>query len=317
MILDEVQNYPELLLYLKVVVDEQQENGKYILTGSQHFVILDNITQSLAGRTAVLSMYALTINELYKDKLPEVEKLILNGFYPKLHKENILPNKYYNFYIQTYIEKDIRKLINITDLSLFRKFLKLCAGKIGQILNIQSLCNDTGISHNTATKWLSLLEVSYIIRLLEPYHTNLGKRLIKSLKLYFTDVGLAANLLNINYKEHIESHPLKGQLFENLVVMELLKQRNNLGLQAGMYFYRGNNKNEVDLILEAGSNIYPIEIKSSETFSRSFLKNIENFQKNYENAKQGYLIFQGHVINSPENITLLNYKEIKEIADLK
>lgn len=316
LIIDEVQNYPELLSYLQVIVDENPQKGKYILTGSHQFTLLEAINQSLAGRTDILVLYPLNFAETNQlNKEIELDQWMLNGFYPRIYSENIPPERNSKNYIKTYVERDVRKIINIKDIHAFQKFIKLCAGRIGQVLNINNLCNETGVTHNTLKSWIGILESSHLIYLLQPYYENLGKRIIKSPKLYFVDVGLACYLLGIKSTEHLAPHPLRGMLFENMVVMDLVKNQANNSQDPDIYFYRDNNQNEVDIIFEHEGNLIPIEIKSSETFNKNFLKGIQYFMNLTKKAKIGYIIYAGNPIGGTEDIKILNFKDTKKITN--
>ena len=320
-ILDEVQNYPEILSYIKAVVDKDRKKhkGQFILTGSQQFSLLNAITQSLAGRTDLLALYPLTFSELrqHNNSYDEADWMV-KGFFPEVHQENLPLDIFYTNYVRTYIERDLRKLLLVEDLSLFRNFLCLCAGRVGQLLNIQGICNEIGIGFVTAKKWLSLLETSYVIQILQPYHSNFGKRIVKTPKLYFIDPGLVCHLLKIKTKEHLLAHPLKGQIFENMVVMDIVKSRVNKGLMHDLYFYRDSNQKEIDVLLEVANDLYPLEIKSSHVFNAKFLSSMESFKKMTDKFKHGYLSYCGDPINSKEYITYCNYKNIGEImANIK
>ncbi|MHB1646820.1 MAG: ATP-binding protein [Candidatus Acididesulfobacter diazotrophicus] len=279
-ILDEIQRAPELLSYIQPIVDKNKEQGQFIITGSQQFEVLNNISQSLAGRTALLKLLPFSISEIKNIvDVSLTDKLIYTGFYPRIYDMNLDPHQAIGDYIVTYVERDIRQLISIKDLNLFEKFLKLCAGRIGQLLNFQGLANDVGVSHTTVRSWVSILEASYIIFLLPPWYNNFSKRLVKSPKLYFYDVGLASYLLGIENEKQVFRDPLRGNLFENLVVAEVLKYRFNKGKKSNLYFYRDSTGLEIDLIYEAGRNVYPIEIKSGATISEDFFKNLKKFIK--------------------------------------
>jgi hypothetical protein len=279
-ILDEIRRAPELLSYIQPIVDENKEQGQFIITGSQQFEVLNNISQSLAGRTALLKLLPFSISEIKNIvDVSLTNKLIYTGFYPRIYDMNLDPHQAIGDYIVTYVERDIRQLISIKDLNLFEKFLKLCAGRIGQLLNFQGLANDVGVSHTTVKSWISILEASYIIFLLPPWYNNFSKRLVKSPKLYFYDVGLASYLLGIENEKQVFRDPLRGNLFENLVVAEVLKYRFNKGKKSNLYFYRDSTGLEIDLIYETGRNIYPIEIKSGATISEDFFKNLKKFIK--------------------------------------
>jgi len=277
-ILDEIQRAPEILSYLQPMVDEHSEPGRFILTGSQQFEVMTTISQSLAGRTALLKLLPLTIDELSTAGIkPTIDQLLLTGFYPRIYDAGIDPTQALGDYVETYVERDIRQLIAIKDLALFEKFVRLCAGRVGQLLNLQSLGNDVGISHTTARSWLTLLEASYIVFLLPPWHTNISKRQIKSPKLYFYDVGLASYLLGSESELHINRHPLKGNLFENLVIIEALKYRYNQGKRNNLYFWRDAKGNKVDLLIESGPDVTPVDIKSGATVNSDYFKGLRTF----------------------------------------
>lgn len=277
-IFDEIQRTPQLLSYLQPMVDERDEPGLFILTGSQQFEVMTTITQSLAGRTALLKLLPLSIEELTAIKeIYTIDQLLLNGFYPRIYHSGIDPTQALGDYVETYVERDIRQLIAIKDLALFEKFVRLCAGRIGQLLNLQSLGNDVGISHTTARNWLTLLEASFVVFLLRPWHTNLSKRQIKSPKLYFYDVGLASYLLGAENELHINRHPLRGNLFENLIVIDALKYRYNRGKRSNLYFWRDAKGNEVDLLIESGPDVTPVEIKAGATISGDYFKGLRTF----------------------------------------
>lgn len=273
-IIDEVQHVPELLSYIQTIVDEEKVKGRFILTGSQNLLLLEKISQSLAGRTAVVKL--LPLNQFELNELPDFnpvnyEELIFTGSYPGIYNDKILPSDFYSAYLETYIQRDVRQIQNIRNLSIFTSFIKLCAGRTGQILDYSSLASDAGVSVNTVKDWISVLEASYIILLLQPFYKNFSKRLIKSPKLYFYDTGLASFLLNIRDEKQLSTHYLKGSLFENFVILELLKHRYNQGLQSDIYFWRDNKKNEIDCIIDKVEPI-ALEIKSAKTFTKEFLK---------------------------------------------
>jgi len=277
MILDEVQHVPQLLSYIQEITDRNSINGQFVLTGSQSMLLSEKISQSLAGRTAVLKLFPFDLQELTASgvALPVTyEELIFRGFYPRIYDQQIEPADFYPFYFETYVQRDVRQILNIRDLNQFTNFVRLCAGRTGQLLDYSSLAKDTGISVNTAKGWISLLEASYIICLLHPYYNNFSKRIIKSPKLYFTDTGLASWLLNIREPEQLETHYLKGSLFENFIVMELYKQRIHSAKTPNLWFFRDNNGNEIDCISE-DKKLVLIEIKSSRTFREDSLKGIK------------------------------------------
>lgn len=279
-ILDEIQRAPDIASYLQPMVDENQQPGRFILTGSQQFEVSNSINQSLAGRTALLRLLPFSIEEIKSAfPLPKIDVLLYKGFYPRLWDKQLNPTQALGDYFETYIERDLRQLVTIKDLNIFQRFIKLCAGRIGQLLNLNGLANETGISHTTARNWLSILEASYIVFLLPPYYRNISKRLIKSPKLYFFDVGLASYLLGIENVGHISRDPLRGSLFENMVVAEALKFRHNQGKKSNLYFYRDSKGNEVDLLFVSGPDVFPIEIKSGMTITRDYFKGLDHFSK--------------------------------------
>lgn len=294
-ILDEVQNVPELFSYIQGIVDDNKEI-LFVLSGSQNFLLLDKITQTLAGRTAVLKLLPLSLNELKKSKykVENVLELIFKGMYPRIYDRSIPPEIFYQDYIQTYIQRDVRSIKNIGNLSAFSRFLTLCAGRIGQILNIDSLASDVGIATNTAKNWLSILEASYIIHLINPHHKNFNKRLVKRPKLYFYDTGLACNLLQISNTKQLDLHFAKGNLFENFILNQLLKKRYNEAKTSNLYFWRDNHGKEIDCIVQKANSLIPIEIKSSATYQKEHFKNMNYWNKLADNNKENsYLVYAG------------------------
>lgn len=283
-VIDEIQRVPELTSYIQPMIDDDQRAGRYILTGSQQFEMTSTINQSLAGRTALVKLLPFALDEIQSGfPLPDMDELLYHGFYPRIWDQGLNPTQALGDYYETYVERDLRQLITIKDLNLFQRFIKLCAGRIGQLMNISSLANDSGVSHTTASNWLSLLESSYIIFLLQPFHANISKRLVKSPKLYFYDVGLASFLLGIENKVQLSRDPLRGHLFENMVVAEALKFRFNRGKRSNIHFYRDSKGNEVDLVLTNGSDLFPIEIKSGMTLTRDYFKGLNYFKTLFEN----------------------------------
>jgi predicted AAA+ superfamily ATPase len=314
LIIDEIQRVPELLSYIQAMVDEKNEKGMFILTGSQQLDLGQAIAQSLAGRTALLHLLPLSIQELKKhDIVYKKENYIYRGFLPRIYKDNLNPTKAYRNYFQTYIERDLRKIINIKNLSKFEIFMRLLAGRVGQVINFNSLSNDVGISSTTLSNWLSVLEASFIIFKLLPYYKNLGKRVIKSPKIYFTDIGLVTYLIGIEEKDQVFRDPLIGNLFENMVVIEAVKTRLNKGLDPNLFFYRDNNRNEIDLIYRKGPELTPIEIKSSETFNTDFCKNLNYFKRIYDHTDKAYLIYAGKLSTDSDFIKVLNFVDTYKI----
>ena len=295
-ILDEFQNLPELLSFIQIFIDEEYRPGFFILTGSQNFLMNQTISQSLAGRISIMTLLPLSIVELETNHILQlpVEKAIFDGCYPRIYQQHISPVTWYVDYLETYVERDIRQITQVSNLSLFRKFVGLCAGRIGQILNLTSLSNDVGVSVSTIRSWLSLLEASYIIFLLQPYYKNFGKRLIKSPKLYFYDTGLACSLLGITSQLQLNTHYLRGSLFESYIISEICKQSYNKGHRPRIFFWQESHKNEIDCLIEQASTLFPIEIKASQTISQSFFTGLEYWNKlTSTEPKDNALIYAG------------------------
>ena len=313
-IFDEVQHAPGILSYLQQVVDEDDRPGRFVVTGSQNFVLSDQISQSLAGRMGLVTLLPLSLMEL--GGLMSWQEAILKGGYPRLHKYTIAPADYYAAYIHTYIEQDVRQLQNIGDLSAFRHFMQLCAGRSWQILNLTSLAVDASISHTTARRWLSLLEASYVLFLVQPYHHNFNKRLVKQPKLYFYDTGLACALLGIDTTEQLTTHYHHGAFFENFIFTEVLKHRFNQGKQAALYFWRDRVTGvEVDLIAEWGSVLYAIEIKSGQTFNADWLKGVLVLQALQHHAKN-FLVYNGPMEGTCKGCELIPFAKLDRLFAL-
>lgn len=280
-ILDEVQRVPQLLSYIQTHVDKSNDTGMYLLAGSQNFLLMQSVNQSLAGRTALLRLLPFSHQELRQAQLAKqsLNEQIYMGCYPRLYDKQIAPTDYYPYYIQTYVERDVRQLRNIGNLSSFVRFIKLCAGRIGQLLNVSSLANECGISVPTATAWISVLEASYICYLLKPDWNNFAKRLVKSPKLYFYDTGLACSLLGIESAQQVDTHYLRGGLFENLVINEFIKHAWNAGQQEDLRFWRDSQGNEIDLLAYHGDQPEAYEIKSGQTFTDNYFKNLAKWSE--------------------------------------
>ena len=280
-IIDEIQQVPELLSYLQTHIDSVNESGMYVLTGSHNLLLIQSISQSLAGRTALLSLAPFSVAELRSENLvPQTtNEMLFKGSFPRIYDKQIEATDFYPSYIKTYIDRDVRILRNINDYSAFTRFLKLCAGRCSQILNVTALAEDAGITRKTAEAWLSVLEASYIIYLLKPYYKNFGKRIIKNPKIYFYDTGLVSSLLGITSAEQIENFYMRGALFENFVVSELLKRRLFAGKTDELYFWRDSNGIEIDVIEEDNLEIKAYEIKASETMNTAFFSNIKKVKE--------------------------------------
>lgn len=314
MILDEVHNAPDLLSYIQGIVDEHPDK-RYILSGSSQFAMLKRVTQSLAGRTAVFELMPLSYSET-KDLTADVplDKLLFNGFYPAIYSGRNVPEFLYPAYMKTYLDRDVRDLLQIKDMMQFYIFIKLCAGRIGSLFKASELANEIGVSPNTITSWLSVLQASYIVTLLPPYFENTSKRLTKMPKLYFLDTGLACYLLGIESPEQLSRDKMRGALFENFVVTEALKQRYNQGKESNLYFYRDSNQNEIDLLLKRNTRLYGIEIKSSMTYHKDFekaLKRIDEWVKAPVDGKA--VVYAGNFENTAGEIKLLNYTNMDEV----
>ena len=297
-ILDEIQRAPELASYLQGIVDADPRPGRFILTGSHQFELMTQVSQSLAGRTAVLRLLPFTLGEVRRLNgdvtSPDLAQTLLTGFYPRIHDKGLNPSQALADYFASYVQRDLRQLAAVQDLHRFERFVRLCAGRTGQLLNLSSLGNDAGVSHATARAWIDLLQSSYIVHLLPPWFTNAGKRLVKAPKLYFVDVGLACWLLGLRSAEQAARDPLWGSLFENFVIMEAMKDRLNAGETAEMYFYRDSEGNEVDLLLPTGGKMHAIEIKAGATVNSDYFKGLKTFAAHQPAAfASGCVMFGG------------------------
>ncbi len=312
MILDEVQHVPQLLSYIQGIVDADKKK-RFILSGSSQFSMLQSITQSLAGRTAIFELLPLS----YAEIKPIVSKKTLNellfeGFYPAIHAQENKAELLYPAYTRTYLERDVRDLLQVKNMMQFQIFLKLCAARIGSLCNASELANEVGVSSHTIQSWLSILQQSYVITLLQPFYENTRKRLTKTPKLYFNDTGIACYLLGIESPQQLERDKMRGHVFENFIVIEALKKRYNEGKDSNIYFYRDSNHNEVDLLIKKNNLFTVIEIKSSQTYSSSFEKGIKNFEANFpDKVHKKKLIYCGDMENENSAIQILNYSNSK------
>jgi len=313
-IFDEVQRVPELFSYIQTKVDNSGLMGQYILSGSQNFLMMKSITQSLAGRVALFKLLPFDFEELKSANLlpNDYDEAIVKGSYPALYVRDIPVSSYYANYIETYIERDINELLNVKDLKLFRTFLKLCAGRVGQQLNLNSLANDAGISIPTVSSWLSILESSYVIYQLPPFFKNFNKRLVKSPKLYFYDTALASFLLGEKKSENIALSPFKGALFENLVINEYIKQNQHLQRNQDFYYWRDSNGNEVDLLVSNGNGFDIVEIKATKTITTALFKGLDNLAKvGDDSIKRKILVYGGADSQTRTNYQVWSWKDIK------
>lgn len=308
-ILDEVQRAPELLNYLQEILDITTEDGLFVLTGSNNLLLQENVSQTLAGRIGVLDLYPLSYRELQINKRDySLNELILRGFYPEIHQKNRNPDLWYQSYLRTYVERDVRQIKNIDNAMLFLKFLRLCAGRVGQTVNMSALSNECGIDVKTVDSWLSVLEKTFVIKLLPAYFNNFNKRLVKTPKLYFVDTGLACSLLSIKKETELEVSHFRGSLVENLLIMEFVKNNSNLNLGQQFYYWRDNKGLEIDLIVQLANRLIAIEIKSAQTFSSDFIKGLKKFSE-LSGEAGGILIYDGEMEFTLESmIKVANWK---------
>ncbi len=310
LIIDEIQRVPTLLSAIQVMVDEdRQKTGRFILTGSHQPRLAESVSQSLAGRTALLTLLPLSISELTtQDDKQSSNELMFRGFMPELSSRRTEPTRYYRNYFRTYVERDLRLLVNVRDLKLFERFVTLLAGRIGQPVNYESLSNDVGADRKTIMGWLSILESSFIVYTLQPWYTNIVKRFTKSPKIYFVETGLAAYLLGIETPEQLFRDPLRGHLFENMVVMDTLKNECNRGKDGKLYFHRTEKNFEIDLLVQEGRRLRPIEIKSAMTFNFDFVKNLNAFMKKVPEAHHPTLVYDGDDMDLSSGVAVRNFR---------
>jgi predicted AAA+ superfamily ATPase len=318
LILDEAQYVPELFAYIKTMVDKNPKPGKYIITGSQQFNLMEKVTESLAGRAAFLTLLPFSVAELEAVGLcgEDPYKRMLKGLYPPLYDRKISAGDFYSAYITSYVERDLRQLVNVKDLSTFQKFIKFCAARTGGILNLSSLAADCGITHNTAKAWIGALEISGLVFLLKPYFNNFGKRLVKSPKLYFTDPGLACHLLGIRTTEQLFTSPLRGGLFESFIIAALVKNRLNRGRSPEIWFWRDNTGMEIDCLLEGSQKAFAVEIKSGKTFIEDMTGGLKHWQKMKGGSTGKWnsaLIYAGSQRSDIKGIKLLPWKDVAHL----
>jgi len=312
-VLDEVQKVPELLSYIQEILDNPADSRKLILTGSNNLLLHEKISQSLAGRTRIIELLPLQRNELPKaQQAKDIYEALLFGGYPRIFDQKLNPTEWLEDYYQTYVERDVRLLLNVGDLSAFDRFIRLCAGRAGQLVNYESLASDAGITQPTAKSWLSVLQASYICFLLEPHYRNFNKRLIKSPKLYFLDTGLLCYLLRIKSRDQLVTHPLIGSIFENWVISEIKKSFHHLGMEAPLYFWRDQHGHEVDLVVDQGKFLFCVEIKSGQTFQTDFLKSIFWLNK-LQNRNNGACIYGGEKSFQIEDVTVRSWTDLPDL----
>ena len=314
MFIDEIQRCPQLLDYIQGIVDNNPKRH-FALSGSSNFEVMKNLSESLAGRAGVFELLPMSIQEVTgKIDLDNLNQILYNGLYPSICAKKNIAKFFYPSYVRTYLEKDVRELLQIKDQIRFTKFLKLCAARIGSLFNASELGAEVGVSSKTISHWLSVLQASYLITLLPPYYENIPKRLVKSPKLYFNDPGLACYLLDIESPQQLDRDKMRGAIFENMIVMEAIKHRYNMGLEGGVFFYRDSNQNEVDLLIKQEGELTAIEVKSSMTYSSSFekaLTQIEGWIKTPISKKA--IVYSGDFENTSGNINLINYRHISSI----
>ena len=311
-IIDEAQRVPVLFSYLQQILDETRKESLFILTGSNNFLLQQSVTQSLAGRIGYIDLLPLSINEIsffVKTKI-STDELILNGCYPELYDKKRISSIWYPAYIRTYVERDVRQLRNIDNTLLFTRFLQLCAGRTGQQISVSALSNECGIDVKTVNSWLGILQSSYIIFLLPPHHRNFNKRIVKTSKLYFTDTGLACSLLGIHKTKELSNSHFREALFENYIISELLKLKYNTGAKSNFYFWRDNKGVEVDVLIDNGRKLFPIKIKTTQTFKEEYLKPMQQWN-NYSRNKSGMFIYDGsQEFTRKDKISLKNWRNI-------
>ncbi len=316
LIIDEAQYLPDIFSYIQVWVDEDKSR-RFILSGSSDFLLMQSITQSLAGRVAVKRLLPLSISELGGSiDAYSTDELMFNGFFPGIWGAGQMPKDVYESYFSTYIQRDVRRIVNIKDIDAFQHFVVLCAGRVGCEFNAQALSNETGITLPTIKSWMNILETSYTAFRLHPYFVNIGKRLSKTPKIYFYDVGLVCYLLNIESAEQLASHPLRGAIFENMVICEFLKKRFNKGEQNNIFFYRDKSQREVDIVQTYGTQLRAYEVKSAKTYNSDFFKNLEYFRKLFgDDVVSTQIIFDGTNESVSDKYGLINFRNIKDLTD--
>ena len=318
LILDEFQHFPELLSYIQLEVDEKKRPGYFVLTGSQNFLMNQAITQSLAGRIGILTLLPLSMHEFQDNNIMLIDsnEAIINGSYPRLYIDEFTPDELYPSYIKTYVERDVRLLTNVENLSTFQKFMRLCAGRVGQLLNVSDIAMNCGITQKTAQNWLSILEASYIVFLLQPYHGNFNKRITKTPKLYFYDTGVACSLLGIKKAVDLSVSTFRGHLFENFVIADLFKQFFNQGTTAPLYFWRDKNGLiEVDCLVDTGKTLIPIEIKAGQTIIADFFTSLDKWNALANtNPEDGYIIYGGKEVQKRSKGTVMSWQKMGDLV---
>lgn len=315
-IIDEIQRAPDILSFMQEYVDAENRAGMYIITGSAQFELLSSISQSLAGRSAFIDLLPFSLSEAYGDSPPTIESILYTGFYPRIFDKNLEPHEAMSFYTTTYLERDVRNLAGVRDLGQFEIFLKMCAGRTGQLLNLSSLANDCGVSHTTAKNWLSVLQASYIVQVIRPHFRNFNKRLIKTPKLHFVDSGLAAYLLDIVDPVQIGTHPLKGSLFETFVVVELLKMKHNSLRPINLYHWRDSVGHEIDCVIDLGRTQIPVEIKAGKTVNQDFFRNIDYYRRLNPDAPKALVVYGGNGSYWENDTLVCGFRDLPKLPEL-
>jgi len=317
-VLDEAQRCPTIFSYLQTMVDSDRRPGLFVLTGSQQFGLLSKITQSLAGRVALVQLLPFSLGELPGggSRAGKIDPLLIKGFYPPLYDRDLDPSPWYANYVMTYVERDVRQLVNVRELGAFQRFLRMCAARTGQLLNLSGLANDCGITHNTARSWISVLEASYIVFLLRPHFRNFGKRIVKTPKLYFYDTGLASWLLGIRDADHLAIHPMRGALFESFVAGEFIKGRFHRGESSDLYFWRDGSGNEIDLVVDRGGTLVPVEIKSGQTVAGDFFSGLRKWASIAGKAGGPlHLVYGGEKSYIREGVSVHSWRTLPDAVD--
>ncbi len=316
-IIDEVQHVPDLLSYIQTIVDENKRPGQYILSGSQHILLMESVSQSLAGRVSIFNLLPFSLEEIDRTSFAQAlyEDYIFRGFYPRIYDQDLDPTSWLSDYIQTYVERDLRQVINVSDLGTFRQFLQICAGRTGQQVNFSEIGGQIGVSYHTVHRWLNVLETSYIIYFLRPFHKNYNKRIIKTPKLYFYDTGLACALLNLRQVADLNAHFAKGALFENFIISEILKNHLHRGIQPAMYFWQAAGRHEIDLLLDHRGQLIPMEIKSSRTLHSNFFDGLTYFQDlSGASPDHSYLLYGGDEVQIRSQAKVVGWRHLGNIT---
>lgn len=318
-VIDEVQYVPDLLSYIQLIVDENPGEGQFILTGSQNLLLMEQISQSLAGRVAIFNLLPFSLRELMGTSYEQnkYEPYVVRGSYPRIYEKSLNHTDWLLDYVLTYVEKDVRQLLNVQEADVFRQFIEICAGRIGQIVNFSDIGGVIGVNYQTVKRWISILKTSFLIYTLRPYHKNYNKRIIKSPKLYFYDTGLACALMNIRSADQLNIHFAKGALFENFVINEIMKNQINAGERPNLYFWRSSDGKEVDLIVDKGLHLFPMEMKAGKTLNQKFFKGLEYFNEISNNPpKNASLIYGGDEFQKRSNAHVFGWNHLPQLDEL-